>query len=89
MKKEMTKEKPKTMFGEKEEEMPAHNKAEEAHEEHEETEHPEMDATGASTHKEDEPMHPALSILMNKLTEPEEEEPLMPHHIGGIKKNKK
>lgn len=88
MKKEM-KEKSKSMFGGKEE-MAEHNEPEMSHEEHAEgeTEHPEMDATGVPMHEE-APMHPALAMAMNKLTEPDEEEPLMPHKVGGIKKFKK
>ena len=81
----MKKEKPESMFGEEENEMPEHNSEEMAHEEHAEPiEHPEEDAAGAPTSQ----MHPALAILEKKLTEPDEEEPLMPHKIGGIKKNK-
>jgi len=83
----MTKEKPKSLF-EKDEPI-EHNNSEMAHEEHAEPiEHPEEDATGISPTSEEKQMHPALAILMNKLNEPEEDEPLMPHKVGGIKKNK-
>ena len=76
MKKEMTKEKPNSMFGSEE-----HAEKEPMETEHEETlggEHPESNATG-------EPVHPKLQELMAKLGEPEEE-PLMPHKVVGIKK---
>jgi hypothetical protein len=70
VKKEMTKEKPKSMFEKK--------PMETEHEAALGADHPEQDATGS-------PVHPQLQALMSKLEEPEEE-PLMPHKVMGIKK---